>query len=80
MISDLVEWEEPPTKSSEKWQEIADTLRANPERWGKFAMPSTAYITTIKTGRHKAFRPSGSFEARAHNGNLYARYVGAPNG
>jgi hypothetical protein len=84
-----VEWKEPPRPPRykaprQRWLDIADRLRANPEEWALIAKdvnPST--VTHIRQGRIKAFEPAGAYEASGHGrtdrggtAELYARYIG----
>jgi hypothetical protein len=75
-MSDAITWEQPPGKDRQNWAEIAEALRANPDRWAKIESASTAYCSFIKQGRTKAFQPAGSFEARLRGGKVYARFIG----
>lgn len=67
-----MEWQDPPEK---KWDIIARELRENPGRWAKLEERPT-YMHNIKTGKLKAFRPAGAYEARTASGALFVRYTG----
>lgn len=81
-------WEEPPPGSrgpNKNHQDVALVLKANPGVWAKIgtyassaSSGSTAHF--VRTGRLKAFRPAGAFEATARTVEgehfVYARYVG----
>lgn len=85
-----IKWEEPPKqllgRGRTNWEDIANTLKSNPEKWAVVAENVSASTGThIRYGRLKAFAPSGSFEARvsgahsADNGRaekIYARFIG----
>jgi hypothetical protein len=71
-----MEWEEPPEQERRDWQAIANELKANPNRWASITLTTTAYVSHIKNGTTKAFRPAGSFEARSSKGKIFIRYIG----
>ncbi len=65
-----------------KLEGTARQLRAEPSHWkeievgegGTTQVSRVAY--KINHGRWAAFRPAGWFEAKAHHGVLYARFIG----
>jgi hypothetical protein len=59
-------------------QGIAVMLRSRPGTWARIGSLSASYVSTIRQGRIAAYRPGGSYEAQAVNGQVYARYVGDP--
>jgi hypothetical protein len=73
-----------PTPGSSQTPRLADAaheLRQTPGQWKEvkvdvppFRMHSVAY--KINKGRWAAFRPANWFEAKTHEGVLYARFVG----
>ena len=67
-----MEWQDPPEN---RWDIIARELRKNPGRWAKLEERPT-YMHSIKTGKMKAFRPVGAYEARTAGGALFVRYTG----
>lgn len=78
-------WETPPSarKPRTDWSKTADQLREKPGDWLRIQENSKSAGLTfhIKTGRLKAFRPSGEFQARSTKNtdgtyNIYARFVG----
>lgn len=84
-----MKWEDPPEaahdySSRTAWAREAAELRANPGRWAVITECSDktrAYSLAhnIRQGRLKAFRPEGSFSAKARTQDgvhkVYARYV-----
>jgi hypothetical protein len=91
-VSGVLGWEDPPPRSAPKrrlrgspiadWWHIAAQLRGRPGRWAaalEGCGPQQA--TYIRQGRLNAFKPAGSFDARACRVSgmytLYVRYVGA---
>jgi hypothetical protein len=84
-----MKWQEPPKRrghahpESVWYQAEAAELRANPERWALFTtrkspVQARNVAARIRTGVLGAFRPAGTFEARARDCDVYARYVGDP--
>lgn len=78
-------WEEPPeayksTQRSKVHQSIAAELKAQPGRWAVLEIVSIGLAAQIRRGDIAAYRPGGSFEARARvidgERRIYARYVG----
>lgn len=60
---------------------VAEELRANPGKWALvFTNVAQPTVTSIRTGRLKAFSPPGAFEAtsRLVDGvvHIWVRYVG----
>lgn len=68
-----LEWKDPAPK---RWEGIAEELRANPNRWAVIEVPSPSYLTHIKKGKLKAFRPAGAFQLRMSKGETFIRYTG----
>lgn len=93
-MSDVIRWEEPPPhgntllpRGASKYQAAADALRGRPGEWALIAEGITtgsagSLTNGIRTGRSRAFRPEGAFEARcvgsagSISARVYARYVG----
>jgi hypothetical protein len=84
----VLRWEDPPEDArganvTDRWQAIAEELRAHPERWAVVVESTSgacgAWVNRIRTGK-SAFKPAGAFEAvsRADGKEVrvYARYVG----
>lgn len=66
-------------KGNPLYFEIASALRANPEKWAVWPLPTDGrqghnMAANINLGRLKAF--VGGFEATVKNGTLYVRFVG----
>ena len=87
-VSDTVEFgEEPPPRRDRRydWQSIADSLRQQPEGWGKvFDKDVASLATAIRIGSIKAMRRDAGIEIRTTNNRhqdgvrtctLWARYV-----
>lgn len=89
----IMRWEDPPPRAkpgrvyargASSYDDVASTLRANPERWAlvrEVPTPSTSGLgSAINCGRWACFQPAGTFEAvsRRVGGveRIYARYVG----
>lgn len=79
-----LKWENPEPRRTKgnKWETIANELRAHPGQWAVVAENVSASITVqIKSGVYGSM-PRGEFEAvaRGTHGNraekIYARYVG----
>jgi hypothetical protein len=75
----------PETRASVEWTEAALELRARPGEWGIVKQHITrsaasAMAHAVKTGRIKAFRPAGAFEAFTNGLDTWARFVGASDG
>lgn len=85
-----VTFEEPepnPRGGKRDWAAIADQLQQRPDQWGVIAedyYASTVWM--IHTGRFKAFRPIGRWEATSRGVDqktnkaekIYARYLSQP--
>ena len=81
----MMRWEEPPEGAGVpgfkvKYREEAAQLRANPGRWALLAEglpPRQGYslADNIRRGMYTAFKPQGSFEARASAGSVWVRAV-----
>jgi hypothetical protein len=83
-------WETPPAslrnRTRRNWQEVADSLKANPGNWAVVAEDVSASTGThIRHGRLTAFAPEGAFEARVSGARdsktgraekVYARFIG----
>lgn len=78
-------WEEPParrTTRKSELQDMADALRANPEKWANMGERSTSVAYNIRKGQG-AWAPAGAFETTTRavsktRANIYVRYVGVP--
>lgn len=77
----------PATRNTRKgqghpWDEFAAHLRANAGSWFEVVdhtMSDGAVkvcASRIRNGGLKDFRPAGLYQARQHNGRLWARFVG----
>jgi hypothetical protein len=87
-VTAIVRWEEPPRgqeRFPSKYQDLADTLRANPGMWAVALEEITRSIANGLCSRSRngvnPFGPKGSFEMTVvgpESGlvKLYARYVG----
>jgi len=85
-----ITWENPPTvdpkpRRESKYAPIADELRANEGIWALITDDGWLSLKSqIESATLAAFRPRGSFEARAVRGDdpakgrVYARFVGVP--
>lgn len=80
----VIRWENPPSQRSPRtnWQPTADQLTES-KQWGLVQQDakSAGLTSHIKTGRLKAFRPAGAFDARSvkkpsGNYDIYAVFVG----
>ena len=77
-----IEWADPPPKRTHgKYEETAQSLRANPHRWARIGKgASSSFVTNFRGGRTAAFRPAEDWEFRAvtvdDGVELYARFVG----
>lgn len=62
------------------WHLVAESLRARPGDWGRpvHGRSDGSIVANIRRGELSAFRPAGAFEAKVRQGELWARYVGAP--
>ena len=63
-------------------QDKAAILRANPYKWGivttaASAKTASSQATNIRTGKLRAFVPAGTFEAKARNRDVWARFIPA---
>jgi hypothetical protein len=73
-------------KPDPRWVAIADRLRETPGEWEFIGRHAASQITRIKSGKLAAFRPAGAFQAEGRNKgargriDVYARYVGEPDG
>ncbi len=79
-----VQWKDPGTGWSKRfdWDAIAAELRAHPGEWALVGTSAASHAVGVKTGKVKALRPVGAFDActrkNADGGrDLYVRYVGA---
>jgi hypothetical protein len=75
----------PETRASVEWTEAALELRARPNEWGIVKQHVTrsaasAMAHAVKTGRIKAFKPAGSFEAFTQGLDTWVRWVGSADG
>ncbi len=85
-----ITWENPPppaapSRRESKYAPIAEELRANEGIWALIAEDGWLSLKSqIESATLAAFRPRGSFEARAVRGDdpargrVYARYIGKP--
>lgn len=70
------------TRASVEWTEAAGELRARPNEWGIVKRHMTrsaasAMAHAVKTGRIKAFKPAGAFEAFVQGLDTWVRFVGS---
>lgn len=81
-----MEWKDPPPNhgnSKDDWAAVATELKEHPGRWALIRhyddkARAATIATRIKHGHSAPFRPRFSFEARATQGDVYARYIGEP--
>ncbi|MGW0731886.1 hypothetical protein [Streptomyces sp. NPDC002851] len=76
----------PATHGNQDAYDTAAALRERHDEWAHIANLGNLNRATnlsyrIRTGRHAAFRPAGTFEARARSvddgtADVYARYIG----
>lgn len=76
----------PPASRNQDAHDTAQALRERPEQWAHIETlgnlnRATNLAYRIRTGRHGAFRPAGTFDATARLGDdgtasVYACYVG----
>ena len=81
-----VVWEDPPPQAGGSGSRVVYTeevaaLRSRPGEWGRIPVrrsgerAATMLADNIRRGLLAAFRPAGSFEAKAFQGQVWARYT-----
>lgn len=64
------------TKRSFPHEAWASAMRKTPGEWKLLDGLDKSYTTVINSGGIMAYRPSGLYEARSHNNQVYARWLG----
>lgn len=86
----MLEWKEPPPRRNGRGlpdlgQRQAAELRQHPMEWARLSTDhpnhdaANQVAMRIRRGHKVAFRPAGTFEARAVDCDVFARYVGDPS-
>ena len=66
-MSNVLRWEAPPERPTDRWTKVADELKEHTGEWGVVAenQKNNTLARNIKQAVYKSFEPAGTFETRS---------------